>query len=64
MGKNDNILDFLKSTRFWAAVLGAAATAMTQTESRLQIAAFLGSLSAAFITIRTVDRVTDKNTKK
>lgn len=63
MGNNDNIFDFLKSTRFWAAVFGAGAAALTQEQPRLQLAAFLGSLAAAFITIRTVDRVTDKATE-
>lgn len=70
MGSNENIFDFLKSTRFWAAVLASGATAILMVDQMLiplwlvVFAHFSQLLAAAFITIKTVDRVTDKATKK
>lgn len=63
MSPQEDIFAFLRSTRFWAAVTGAFAAALTQTNLRLAFAAFFGALATAFITIKTVDRVTDQATK-
>lgn len=59
---NENFA-FLKSTRFWALVLGSASTALVNSAGedwRVTLGKFLGLLSAGFIAIRTVDRTADK----
>lgn len=67
---NDNVFVFLKSTRFWALIVGSVATAIlmvdaTQLPLWLSIAAHSVQIaSGGFIGIRTADRITDKMAEK
>lgn len=58
-------LDFLLAPRFWAMVLGSASTILIDPGFPTQmwyvsLGKFLALLSAGFITVGTVDRVSDK----
>lgn len=58
-------LDFLTAPRFWALILGSISTVIIDPAFPTQVwyvslGKFLGLISAGFITIRTVDRATEK----
>ncbi len=58
-------MEFLKATRFWVMLLGCASTILIDpsfptTPWYLTLGKFLSLVSAGFVTVRTVDRASEK----
>lgn len=60
---NDDVLAFLRSTRFWSNVLAAIGTAMTQTTWEMRLSVFLMTLGGLFTATKTADRISDNVVK-
>lgn len=57
-------LKFLKSNRFWAVVIGAVALFLFQEGIITEpVFALIGTITAAFVGIRTIDRASEQKVK-